>query len=189
MLTHHLSDSHRLGHEPFRRCCLLKESLPHLGRSPLPKPCLRREALLPRPPLRVWLQVQLTVLDWDKLSANDLWSEELIKAAPKSDGETELYAVDVEEEGVEKGMRVFWLELATVGNLPGGVKPAIQFRYIFLFFDCSLTPTHPFVHPGHSITPMTPCGSISGDTASPSTLSPSRTYHYARLVRLRIEPS
>jgi len=31
MLTHHPSDPHRLGHGPFRRRCLLKESLPHPG--------------------------------------------------------------------------------------------------------------------------------------------------------------
>ena len=95
-------------------------------------------------------QVQLTVLGWDKLSANDLVGDatfgvqELIEAAPKPDGETGLVTVDDEEEGVEKGMRVFRLELATVGDLPGGVKPAIQFRYIFLPFNYSLTSTHSF---------------------------------------------
>jgi len=95
-------------------------------------------------------QVQLTVLDWDKLSANDLVGDatfgvkELIEAAPKPDGETGLYAVDDEGEGVEKGMRVFRLELATVGDLPGDVKPAIKFRHVFLPFNCSLTPTHSF---------------------------------------------
>ena len=46
-LTHHPSDPHRLGHGSFRRRCLLKESLPHPRRSQLPKPRLRREALLP----------------------------------------------------------------------------------------------------------------------------------------------
>jgi phosphatidylserine decarboxylase len=95
-------------------------------------------------------QVQLTVLDWDKLSLNDLVGDatfgvkELIEAAPKPDGETGLYAVDDEEEGVEKGMKVFRLELATVGNLPGGVKPAVRFRYVFLLLNCSPTPTHSF---------------------------------------------
>ena len=93
-------------------------------------------------------QVQLTVLDWDKLSANDLVGDatfgvkELIEDAPKPDGETGLYAVDDEEGGVEKGMRAFRLQLATVGDLPGGVKPAIRFRCVFLLFNGSPTPTH-----------------------------------------------
>jgi len=93
-------------------------------------------------------RVQLTVLDWDKPSSNDLVGDatvgvkELIEAAPKPDGETGLYAVDDEEEGLEKGMRIFRLELATVGDLPGGVKPIIQFRYVFLPFSYSFTPTH-----------------------------------------------
>jgi len=39
-------------------------------------------------------------------------------------------------------VRVFRLELATVGDLPGGVKPTIQFRYVFLPFNSFLTPTH-----------------------------------------------
>jgi len=95
-------------------------------------------------------QVQLTVLDWDKLSANDLVGdatfgvEELIESAPRPDEETGLYAADEEEEGLEKGLRVFRLELATVGDLPGGVKPVIQFRYVFLPFNYSFTPTYSF---------------------------------------------
>ena len=61
-------------------------------------------------------QVQLTVLDWDKPSANDLVGDatvgvkELIEAAPKPDGETGLYAVDDEEEGVEKRMRALFIQ-------------------------------------------------------------------------------
>ena len=95
-------------------------------------------------------QVQLTVLDWDKLSAYDLVGDatfgvkELVEDAPKPDGEMGLYVVDEEEGSVEKGMRVFRLELATVGDLPGGMKPAIRFRYVSLLFDCSPTPTHSY---------------------------------------------
>jgi phosphatidylserine decarboxylase len=119
-------------------------------------------------------QVQLTVLDWDKLSANDLVGDatfgvkEFIEDAPKPDGETGLYLVDDEECGVEKGMRAFRLELATVGDLPGGVKPAIRFRYVSLLFNFLRQLIH-IVHPGHNTTLTTPCGSVSGDTTSPNT--------------------
>jgi len=39
-------------------------------------------------------------------------------------------------------MRVFRLELATVRDPPGSVQPVIQFQYVFLPLNCSLTATH-----------------------------------------------
>ncbi|KDR76858.1 hypothetical protein GALMADRAFT_34005, partial [Galerina marginata CBS 339.88] len=89
-------------------------------------------------------QVQLTVLDWDKLSANDLVGdatfgvEELIDDVAKPDEQTGLYVVgdeDQQSDGREKRMKEFRLELATVKDLPGGVKPVIRFRARYHPYD------------------------------------------------------
>ncbi|KDR71963.1 hypothetical protein GALMADRAFT_229186 [Galerina marginata CBS 339.88] len=89
-------------------------------------------------------QVQLTVLDWDKLSANDLVGDatfgvkELIDDVAKPDEKTGLYAVgdeDQQSDSREKRMKEFRLELATVKDLPGGVKPVIRFRAQYHPYD------------------------------------------------------
>ena len=81
--------------------------------------------------------IQLTVLDWDKLSGNDLIADttlnvaELIQAAPKPDPETGLYA-DLQKE---TEMKAFSLPLninkESVGD--GSHKPVVSFKWVLVF--------------------------------------------------------
>ncbi|KDR72276.1 hypothetical protein GALMADRAFT_1343907 [Galerina marginata CBS 339.88] len=96
-------------------------------------------------------KVQLTILDWDKLSANDHICEtsfdvkELIEGAPQPDGETGLYVLGEEQgEGREgkggrdgEGMRGFRLPLKTERGMPWEARhaPVIRFRAKYQPYD------------------------------------------------------
>lgn len=89
-------------------------------------------------------KVQMTVLDWDKLSSNDhvgdVWLDvgELVMDAPQPDPRTGLY-LDVrrknnaEGSGEGKGMKQFCLPLTTAKEMPWEAKhnPTISFRAKF----------------------------------------------------------
>jgi phosphatidylserine decarboxylase len=78
--------------------------------------------------------VQLTILDWDKLSSNDHIGDvsfnikELVENAPQPDAATGLYASD--EDGAHQ-MRDFRLPLSTAKEMPWESKhnPYLTFRY------------------------------------------------------------
>jgi phosphatidylserine decarboxylase len=80
-------------------------------------------------------KVQLTVLDWDKLSSNDYVGDasfdvsDLITDAPQRDSETGLYAA--EEEG-SHSMKEFALPLTTIKEMPWEAKhnPVLTFRFV-----------------------------------------------------------
>ena len=86
-------------------------------------------------------KVQLTVLDWDKLSSNDHVGDasfdvcELLADAPQKDPETGLY---VAEEDDDHPMKEFALPLVTTKEVPWEAKhnPILTFRFVplFLFF-------------------------------------------------------
>ena len=67
-------------------------------------------------------KVQLSVLDWDKLSSNDHVGDanfnvsELIKHAPKKDEKTNLYAENAGK--LEEGMQEFKLNITTEKEMP-----------------------------------------------------------------------
>jgi phosphatidylserine decarboxylase len=88
-------------------------------------------------------KVQLTILDWDKLSSNDYVGEtgfdvgELVADAPQRDPITGLYPVDEDDEvggggGVGAGhpMKEFSLPLTATKEMPWEAKhaPVITFR-------------------------------------------------------------
>lgn len=83
-------------------------------------------------------KVQLTILDWDKLSSNDHIGDasfdvkELVQSAPQPDARTGLYASD--EDG-DHPMKEFKLGLSTAKEMPWEAKhnPAITFRCVVLF--------------------------------------------------------
>ena len=88
-------------------------------------------------------KVQLTILDWDKLSSNDhigdatLDVKELIENTPQPDPLTGLYKEDEEEGYVvgdkgEKGMTQFSLPLSTAKEMPWEAKrnPVIRFKCV-----------------------------------------------------------
>ena len=78
-------------------------------------------------------KVQLTVLDWDKLSSNDYVGEtsfmvsELLADAPQRDPVTGLYDEDADGK---HPMKEFQLPLSTVKEMPWEAKhnPVITFR-------------------------------------------------------------
>jgi len=83
-------------------------------------------------------KVQLTVLDWDKLSSNDYVGDasfdisELMADAPQRDPVTGLYAA--EEEG-DHPMKEFALPLTTTKEMPWEAKhnPVLTFRFTLCF--------------------------------------------------------
>jgi len=88
-------------------------------------------------------KVQLTVLDWDKLSSNDHVGDayldvgELVRDAPQPDARTGLYkdvCVHVEGRAWEDGrqMMQFCLPLTTAKEMPWEAKhnPTISFRCV-----------------------------------------------------------
>lgn len=89
-------------------------------------------------------KVQMTVLDWDKLSSNDhvgdAWLDvgELVRDAPQPDPRTGLYADvcgenDAEGSGEGREMKQFCLPLTTAKEMPWEAKhnPTISFRAKF----------------------------------------------------------
>lgn len=88
-------------------------------------------------------KVQMTVLDWDKLSSNDhvgdIWLDvgELVRDAPQPDSRTGLYADVCGENDAEGGegreMKQFCLPLTTAKEMPWEAKhnPTISFRAKF----------------------------------------------------------
>lgn len=78
-------------------------------------------------------KVQLTILDWDKLSSNDHIGDanfdvkELLDSAPQPDPNTGLYAAD--EDG-DHPMKEFKLKLSTAKEMPWEAKhnPILTFR-------------------------------------------------------------
>ena len=123
MITHHPSNPHRLGHGPFRCRCLLKKKI---FRTRVVRHSLNlvfdEKFFFHVRRSEPGFQVQLAVLDWDKLSANDLVGDatfevkELIEGSPKPDGETKLYAADDEEEVWRRGCEYFgWSRQPTWG--------------------------------------------------------------------------
>jgi phosphatidylserine decarboxylase len=89
-------------------------------------------------------KVQMTVLDWDKLSSNDhvgdAWLDvgELVRDAPQPDPRTGLYADvcgenDTEGSGEGREMKQFCLPLTTAKEMPWEAKhnPTISFRAKF----------------------------------------------------------
>lgn len=85
-------------------------------------------------------KVQLTILDWDKLSSNDHVGDvtfdlkELVDSAPQPDSSTGLYAPD--DDG-EHPMTEFRLGLSTAKEMPWEAKhnPQITFRYVPSFCE------------------------------------------------------
>ncbi|OBZ66242.1 Phosphatidylserine decarboxylase proenzyme 3 [Grifola frondosa] len=85
-------------------------------------------------------KVQLTVLDWDKLSSNDHVGDasfdvaELVANAPQKDERTQLYPDD--EDG-SQSMRDFSLPLSTAKEMPWEAKhnPKISFRAKYQPYD------------------------------------------------------
>jgi phosphatidylserine decarboxylase len=97
-------------------------------------------------------KVQMTVLDWDKLSSNDhvgdAWLDvgELVRDAPQPDPRTGLYADvcgenDTEGSGEGREMKQFCLPLTTAKEMPWEAKhnPTISFRCVcFIVYCCRL---------------------------------------------------
>ena len=85
-------------------------------------------------------RIQLTVLDWDKLSSNDhvgdagLDLKELIEGAPQPDPVTGLYKLDGTEgtNAQEEGMKEFSRPLVTEKGVPWEAKhsPVIRFKCV-----------------------------------------------------------
>lgn len=71
-------------------------------------------------------KVQLSVLDWDKLSSNDhvgdayLSLAQLIGKAPQKNHDTQLYPED--QDGTQDGMEQFTLSLSTDKEMPWEAK-------------------------------------------------------------------
>jgi Ca2+-dependent lipid-binding protein, contains C2 domain len=84
-------------------------------------------------------KIQLTVLDWDKLSSNGYIGDasfdvkELLDCAPQRDVGTGLYAAD--EDG-DHPMKEFKVGLSTAKEMPWEAKhnPVITFRWVFTLF-------------------------------------------------------
>lgn len=78
--------------------------------------------------------IQLTVLDWDKLSSNDHVADasinvaQLLEKAPKKDTQTGLYPAD--QDGTQDGMQDFVLQLSTDKEMPWESKhhPELRIR-------------------------------------------------------------
>ena len=87
-------------------------------------------------------KLQLTVLDWDKLSSNDhvadasLNVNQLIEGAPQKDDKTGLYPVDLDVVGMEGGMKEFVLPLSTAKEMPWEAKhnPVLVVRSVSISF-------------------------------------------------------
>lgn len=83
-------------------------------------------------------KVQMTVLDWDKLSSNDHVGDarfdvaELVKDAPQPDPKTGLYGKD--DDG-NHPMKEFHLPLVTAKEMPWEAKhnPVLHFRFALSF--------------------------------------------------------
>ena len=81
-------------------------------------------------------KVQLSVLDWDKLSSNDhvgaayLPLASLLENAPKKDPATQLYPPEM--DGTQDGMQEFTLPLTTDKEMPWEAKhnPELTIRYL-----------------------------------------------------------
>ena len=81
-------------------------------------------------------KVQLTVLDWDKLSSNDhvgnaeFAVQELLTNAPHKDPNTGLYPED--NDGTQDNMKEFVLPLQTDKQMPWEAKhnPVLTVRYV-----------------------------------------------------------
>ena len=81
-------------------------------------------------------KVQLTVLDWDKLSSNDHVGDasilvgELVGNAPQKDETTGLYPED--NDGTQDSMQEFQLPLQTAKEMPweSKHKPVLKVRYV-----------------------------------------------------------
>ena len=108
-------------------------------------------------------QVQLTVLDWDKLSSNDHIGDasfsvkDLVDCAPQRDSVTGLYNEEDEDHPMsEYGLR---LSPAKETHWEAKYNPVITFRYAFLCRILILYLSHPSV-PNTNRT--TPCDSVSG---------------------------
>ncbi|KAH8092634.1 phosphatidylserine decarboxylase-domain-containing protein [Cristinia sonorae] len=87
-------------------------------------------------------KLQLTVSDWDKLSANDQIAHasvnvhELVQHAPQKDEKTGLYSMD-EKLDVDKGMKEFELALSTAKEMPWESKhnPTLVIRAKYQPYD------------------------------------------------------
>ena len=108
-------------------------------------------------------QVQLTILDWDKLSANDHIGDasfsvkELVDSAPQRDAVTGLYNEEDEDHPMsEYGLR---LSPSKETQWEAKYKPVITFRYAFLCYVFILYLSHLSVP---NINLMTPSVSVSG---------------------------
>ena len=108
-------------------------------------------------------QVQLTILDWDKLSANDHIGDasfsvkELVDSAPQRDAVTGLYNEEDEDHPMsEYGLR---LSPSKETQWEAKYKPVITFRYTFLCHVFILYLSHLSV-PNTNL--MTPSVSVSG---------------------------
>jgi phosphatidylserine decarboxylase len=91
-------------------------------------------------------KVQLTVLDWDKLSSNDhvgdasFMVSELLSDAPQMDPTTGLYEDDADGK---HPMKEFQLPLSTAKEMPWEAKhaPVITFRYVLSVMSRELVST------------------------------------------------
>ena len=118
-------------------------------------------------------QVQLTILDWDKLSSNDHIGDvnfslkELVESAPQPDPITGLY----NQDDVEHPMTEYDLPLLAAKETPWDAKynPIVTFRYTFLSFRVfKFYLLHLSVpNTNHTM----PCDNVSGASISNSTIS------------------
>ena len=108
-------------------------------------------------------QVQLTILDWDKLSSNDHIGDasfsvkDLVDSAPQRDPATGLY----NEADEDHPMSEYGLRLSPAKETPweAKYKPVITFRYVLCqaaFILCLPCPSVP------NTNLTTPCASVSG---------------------------
>ncbi len=121
-------------------------------------------------------RIQLTVLDWDKLSSNDhvgdagLDLKELIEGAPQPDPVTGLYKLDGTEgtNAQEEGMKEFSRPLVTEKGVPWEAKhsPVIQFKYVH---DYSTYIYTYFIYSGQNISLMVRFAGASGGSTSNNT--------------------
>lgn len=89
-------------------------------------------------------RIQLTVLDWDKLSSNNhvgdacLDLKELVEGAPQPDPVARLYKLDGTERtnAQEEAMKEFSRSLVTEKGVPWEAKhsPVIRFKYVHDYF-------------------------------------------------------
>ena len=106
------SDTHRVGYGPLRSHLLRKKSLQDARNPTLPKPAWDEKHLFHMCAYERAFKVQLTILDWDKLSSNDHVGDvefmvaDLIPDALQRDESTGLYGEEADRGHMMKEFKV-----------------------------------------------------------------------------------